>query len=204
MMERRPIAVSSCTVKCAAAAPDLLQRELSGASCYGTDIRSLTGAAMQHYWHTLPGPSWFSAATIYKAQVARARPGAVFVEIGAWKGRSTAYMAVEIINSGKPIEFYTVDQWLGVEEPEYRRDPDVVAGRLFSTFLGNIAAVRDHVVPLHGSSTAAATRFADRSIDFVYLDADHAYAAVKADLAAWWPKLRPGGVIAGDDWCYTD
>jgi hypothetical protein len=55
---------------------------------------------------------------------------------------------------------------------------------------------------LRGLSPAAADRFADESLDFVYVDANHAYLAVRADLRAWYPKLRPGGLLAGR--CYLD
>lgn len=37
-------------------------------------------------------------------------------------------------------------------------------------------------------------------LDFVYLDADHAYESVKADIAAWWPLVKPGGIFAGHDY----
>ncbi len=36
-------------------------------------------------------------------------------------------------------------------------------------------------------------------LDFVYLDADHAYESVMADIAAWWPRIVPGGILAGHD-----
>ena len=49
-------------------------------------------------------------------------------------------------------------------------------------------------------SLAAAAKFADESLDFVYLDADHSYESVKADLNAWNPKIRTGGLFAGDDY----
>ena len=39
-----------------------------------------------------------------------------FVEIGSYKGRSSSYMAVEIVNSGKSITFDCVDTWKGSEE----------------------------------------------------------------------------------------
>ena len=159
---------------------------------------------MEHYWRSLPGPVWFSATSIYKQQVARARPKAAFVELGAWKGRSTVFMAVEIINSGKDIDFYTVDHWLGSAETEHHRDADAIAGRLFSVFMANIAPVRSHVIPIQGVSTEVAANFADNSVDFIYLDAGHDYASVRADLEAWWPKLHPEGIIAGDDWCFVD
>ena len=159
---------------------------------------------MEHYWHTLPGPVWFSATAIYRLQVDRAEPGAAFVEVGAWKGRSAAFMAVEIINSGKDIEFYVVDHWLGSNEPAHQRDSDAASGRLYEVFLRNIEPVKSHVIPVRGHSTETASHFADRSLDFIYLDAGHTYSDVLADLAAWWPKVKDDGVIAGDDWCFED
>jgi hypothetical protein len=36
-------------------------------------------------------------------------------------------------------------------------------------------------------------------LDFIYLDGDHSYEAVKADLDYWWPRLNNGGVIGGHD-----
>jgi hypothetical protein len=50
-------------------------------------------------------------------------------------------------------------------------------------------------------STEAADRFADASLDFVYLDADHSREGLLEDLEAWHPKVRAGGVIAGHDYC---
>lgn len=64
---------------------------------------------MDHYWRGLPGPVWFSGARIYQRYVAGVEGPSIAVELGAWKGRSTCFMGVEIANSGKPIDFYTVD-----------------------------------------------------------------------------------------------
>lgn len=49
------------------------------------------------------------------------------------------------------------------------------------------------------TSAGAARSFADGSLDAVYIDADHKWWSVVQDLAAWWPKVRPGGVILGHD-----
>ena len=38
-----------------------------------------------------------------------------------------------------------------------------------------------------------------KSLDFVFIDADHSYKGCKADLEAWLPKLKPGGLLAGHD-----
>jgi cephalosporin hydroxylase len=48
-------------------------------------------------------------------------------------------------------------------------------------------------------SVQAAEQYADHSLDFVYIDADHAYASVVADINDWKSKVKPGGYIAGHD-----
>ena len=37
-------------------------------------------------------------------------------------------------------------------------------------------------------------------VDFIYIDAEHTYEACKADIAAWWPLIRPGGILSGHDY----
>jgi peptidoglycan/xylan/chitin deacetylase (PgdA/CDA1 family) len=159
-----------------------------------------SGSEIRHYWDELPGPMWFSAADIYARQVARAEAGSVFVELGAWKGRGTAFMGVEIANSGKAIRFFTVDHWRGGDDEGHALDEDVQAGRLYETFLANIAPVSEHVVAIRAETVEAAEQFEDGSVDFVFVDAGHSYEDARADLAAWWPKVKQGGVMAGDDW----
>jgi glycosyltransferase involved in cell wall biosynthesis len=49
----------------------------------------------------------------------------------------------------------------------------------------------------------AGAKVIGEQLDFVYLDADHSYEGVAADLRAWYPKIREGGVIAGHDYGHT-
>jgi predicted O-methyltransferase YrrM len=51
-----------------------------------------------------------------------------------------------------------------------------------------------------GSSPSCANQFQDGYFDFIYIDADHRYRAVRADLPAFWAKLKPGGCMAGHDY----
>ena len=125
--------------------------------------------------------------------------GAHFVEVGAWKGKSTAYMAVEIINSGKTIKFDTIDLWSGLGSAAYIDDKDVQEYSLYETFLKNIEPVKHVVNHIRMHSAEAASLYPDQSLDFVLLDAGHDYEDVKADLIAWLPKIKPGGLMAGDD-----
>jgi len=63
------------------------------------------------------------------------------------------------------------------------------------------AAVRDQprACLIRDRSVAAAKTFPDRFFDLVFIDADHAEEAVMADIAAWYPKVRPGGILCGHD-----
>lgn len=53
-------------------------------------------------------------------------------------------------------------------------------------------------------SVEAAQDFKDESLDFVYIDADHSLTSVMADLNAWVPKVRIGGVISGHDYIHRN
>lgn len=48
-------------------------------------------------------------------------------------------------------------------------------------------------------SVKAAKTVADHSLDFVFIDADHREDAVRADIQAWMPKIRSGGMLTGHD-----
>lgn len=52
---------------------------------------------------------------------------------------------------------------------------------------------------IKGYSTEVAKQFEDKSLDFVFIDADHREAAARADILAWRPKVRDGGVLCGHD-----
>lgn len=58
----------------------------------------------------------------------------------------------------------------------------------------------DRLTFLQGWSDAVAKRFDDESLDLVFIDADHSEGGVRTDLAAWVPKVRPGGIVAGHDY----
>lgn len=55
-------------------------------------------------------------------------------------------------------------------------------------------------VMLRTTSLEAAKSFVVNTLDFVYIDADHSYESVRDDMAAWWPKVRGGGILAGHDY----
>lgn len=49
-------------------------------------------------------------------------------------------------------------------------------------------------------SLEAVDLFKNNELDFIFIDADHTYEAVKQDLELWYKKIRSGGIIGGDDY----
>lgn len=155
---------------------------------------------MEHFWTNIEG--WDDGIPpVYQSMVSQAEDGMHFVEVGAWKGRSSAFMAVEIINSGKKIQFDCVDTWQGdPNEQGHMEDEYVRNGNLYEHFLENMKPVEGYYNPIKSTSIDAAGLYEDSSLDFVFIDAAHDYNNVKADIAAWLPKIKEGGILAGHDW----
>jgi tRNA(Arg) A34 adenosine deaminase TadA len=53
--------------------------------------------------------------------------------------------------------------------------------------------------PKTGACGSIVNLFAEESLDFIYIDANHKYEFVLQDLKLWFPKLRKGGIFAGHD-----
>jgi hypothetical protein len=156
--------------------------------------------SVKHFFNDIDG--WFKFAPAYARAVAEAPTRAVFVEVGCYKGRSTAFLGVEILNSGKKIDLHCVDIW-----PDEALDACGVKRPIREVFEQNLSPVvaRGLAIELYPEgSPAAALSFADRSLDFVWLDGGHLYEEVRADLAAWLPKLKHGAIIGGDDWPFPN
>ena len=155
---------------------------------------------MDHFYRKLPW-EMMNYEDLYSDMVRRF-PSGVFVEVGSWMGASAAFMAVEIINSGKPIQLHCVDHWKGSEaEPVLQNFLKTVDG--YEVFKHNMKPVWDRIHVHRMPSTEAALKFLDASVDFVFIDASHTYDDCLADIKAWLPKVKPGGVIAGHDFDWT-
>lgn len=118
--------------------------------------------------------------------------GMTMVEIGSYAGSSASVFASLV---GK---LYCVDSWT----PYDPLDPasDAVGLLEAEKTFDQVVLAHSNVVKLKMTSLQAAALFPDRSLDAVYIDGDHRYESVLADLKAWLPKIRMSGVIAGHDY----
>jgi len=156
---------------------------------------------VQHYYHNIQG--WFIYHGIYSYAVTSAPQVAQFVELGSWRGRSTAFLGVEIENSGKDITVHCVDTWKGsLDEEVHQNDPSVINDTLYDEFLDNIKPISKYIRPVRMTSMEAVKLYEDNSIDFILIDGGHDYNTVKDDITEWLKKLKSGHIIAGDDYAW--
>lgn len=154
---------------------------------------------MNHIYHLAEfGENWFTYPHLYKKMVEKFPSKSKFVEVGSWKGKSAAYLAVEIINSNKDIKLDCVDTWKG--SAEHVDDEYVKKNSLYELFIKNTFSLSSVINPIKMDSVDASKKYEDNSIDFVFIDANHKYIHVKNDIEAWFPKVKIGGVMAGHDY----
>lgn len=148
---------------------------------------------MIHFYKQIQ--NWFNYESVFDMAIKNAKDGARFVEIGVWKGGSTAYMGVEIFNSGKKIQYDAIDTFEGSKEH------GVVVG-LYEEAYNNLKPLIDaNVVNLiKAHSQDVVSKYEDESLDFCFIDGSHEYEDVKKDIQAYLKKVKKGGILAGHDY----
>ncbi len=118
-------------------------------------------------------------------------PGRI-VELGSWEGRSTLAIADA---THRPID--AVDTWRGAKSDGYQQQ-QVKTRDVFAQWSVNLAD-HPHVTPYrmdwrrYTSTTAGA-------VALVFIDADHTYDEVTAQISTFLPVMSAGGIICGDDY----
>lgn len=154
-------------------------------------------------WKDIPG--WFDYQNVYDRIVATAPDDAVLVEVGCWRGQSTAYLGQTAKDAFKGLQVFAVDH--------FRGNPGEIEHQVFFEELGTTALIREFhqnmlhcdllgnpVFPVPLPSTQASRLFDPESLHAVFIDGEHSPVAVMADLISWWPLVAPGGILAGHDY----
>lgn len=136
----------------------------------------------------------------YIPQLLQKSGASVGVEVGVFKGHFS-----KALLEGWDGNLFLVDPWRSVDESDYL---DATNNRHHESPLqdtvDSIKGHEDRAIMIRAFSHQAAHLFPDNSLDFVYVDGNHAYEYVKEDLETWWPKLKSGGFMCGHDYLLID
>ena len=124
------------------------------------------------------------------------RVDAVVVEVGVLKG-DFGRRLLEDPAGGFRGRYIGIDYWgpidfyVGIED-KHAENKEIA--------ISQTTAKHENAELWQMLSLTGATKLDDLGVDFLYLDATHLYETVLAELRAFWPKVKVGGIIAGDDY----
>ena len=119
--------------------------------------------------------------------------GDICAEVGVWKGDLTS----EILKH-KSLKLHLIDPWktqdvidrcYSIEQEKLNKIYEKVSNEF-----GKLSNVEIH------REFSTNVSFPTEYFDWVYIDADHSYDAVKKDLEFYYPLMKKGGYLCGDDY----
>lgn len=123
-----------------------------------------------------------------------------YVEIGTcWGGFADFLMKntpVTQLICVDPYKHYPGDIYIDslnmMTQQECDKKFSMVCNRLLGDFPNKVVMFREE-------SVKASLQIQDNSLSFCYIDGNHCYNSVREDILAWLPKIKNGGILAGDD-----
>ena len=117
------------------------------------------------------------------------------VEIGVKQG----FFSKHILSNVNLKKLYLIDPWTDQDIETYDEVHHDHTNDL-KQCLNNIKQFKGKCEIVRDFSYNAHSRFEDEYFDFIYIDGNHSYESVRNDLNTWYPKLKTGGLLAGDDY----
>lgn len=128
--------------------------------------------------------------------------GTAIVEIGSYRGKSTAYLAAA---APKDVPVYAVDPWELLDIKEWCHWCPKRMQPTLSQFIEQLESVGlvHRIIVVQGFSVFAADRYAGPPISLLFIDGDHSREAVAVDFHSWYPHLAQVATVVFDDYGVT-
>jgi len=129
-------------------------------------------------------------------------PHEIGAEIGVWRGTFT----LNLLRGLPGIKTYhCVDIWKHYDGHTETLNPQGKMARsdmdkVFLEFKQKAKPFIDKLIIHRMKSIEAADHVADDSLDWVFIDANHAYEYALEDIKVWTPKVKKGGIVSGHDY----
>lgn len=125
-------------------------------------------------------------------------------EIGVCQGETSS----NLCRVFPALHMHLIDTWKQWQPGTNYHDQHNEMGKLsqekwdeyLATTIHRMEEVKAKYTIWNMTSEEAVSNVPDQSLDFVFIDANHTYEAVKKDIEIWYPKIRHGGIITGHDY----
>lgn len=154
--------------------------------------------------HSPKFPNWFSAINgekIFEDNLAefKGKDNLNFLEIGSFTGDSAVWMLDNILTS-ESSKLTCIDTWSGSAEHEEEVKKQFNFGEIEKEFDSRVAKHGNKVIKVKSYSQEWLMKNRSNLYDFIYVDGDHFAKSVILDSMLSWDLLKPGGIMAFDDY----
>ncbi len=119
-------------------------------------------------------------------------------EVGIRYGNFSA----RLLTDCKSIEtYYMIDPWRHIDNGynDLANVSDDEFQKIYDEAVAKVEFAKHKVQILRGTTSEVIDQIPDESLDFIYIDGDHTLEGITIDMIKWYPKVKPGGFIGGDD-----
>ena len=171
-----------------------------------TDITTPTGRETTGPWYAhghAPKEQCDALADMVRSEGYRKQPQQDelrILEVGSWLGTTAMAMA----DATSMARVFCVDTWEGSPSDLTSKMAQAAIeeegeGAVFNRFKANVGHRLDKsIFPFPGTSAENAKKHWEQ-FDIIFIDAEHTYEALKAQILEWWPHLKDDGVMCGHD-----
>lgn len=134
-------------------------------------------------------------------------PAPMVAEVGVF----AADLSKRLLGARNDLRLFMVDSWTADHAEPFKATKDFHAGlgqsqqdEYYALSKAITSFAKDRATIIRKPSVEAAKDIPDHSLDLVFIDADHSYEGCRADITAYWDKVKPGGYLAGHDYANDD
>lgn len=118
-------------------------------------------------------------------------------EIGVWKGDFAAHILKECAALQR---YYMIDPWRRLDDWNKPANvDDALFEDIYAEAMSKTQFAEERITVLRGTTSEVIDAIPDDTLDFAYIDGDHTLKGIAIDLIRAYAKVKPGGVVGGDD-----
>lgn len=116
---------------------------------------------------------------------------------GAEVGVETGAYSETLLKNNPGLKLYSIDPWKAYIGYQDHTNQDEL-NSLYKEAKARLALYKSKII--RKFSKNAVKDFADNSLDFVYIDANHSFLNIAHDIIEWSKKVKVGGIVSGHDY----
>jgi hypothetical protein len=124
-----------------------------------------------------------------------------FLELGVWRGAFAEYI---LRHCHSVARYYMLDPWQHLDDWNKPSNVDQTTfDDIYTLAMDRTEFARERRIVLRGKTTEIIDKIPDNGLDIAYIDGDHTLRGITIDLIRTYSKIRPGGILGGDDYTST-